>query len=112
METRTYRLGAELDPLIYQHRDEDGDIIDFSTGWTFTLGCAPVGGAALATGGFPKTTGITGTSTGIQVDWSTSTELAGLTGGNYDVQLRARRTSDSRDLDLAPVRLILKASLV
>ena len=98
METRTYRLGAELDPLIYAHRDEDGDLIDFTAGWTFTLGCAPVGGAALATGGFPKTTGITGGLGLVTVAW-TATDLGVLPAGTFDLKLRITLGSKDHTID-------------
>lgn len=114
MEYRIYKKGAELDPLVYEHRDEDGDPVDFSSGWTFTLGVADYAtGVTVSTGGFPKTTGITGLADGIQVDWSTTTELNGLTApGIYLVHLRARRASDSRDLNLADVLIDLQASVI
>lgn len=113
MEIRTYKKGAELDPLVYDHEDDDGDLTDFSSGWTFTLGIANyTTGAVVSTGGFPKTTGITGLADGIQVDWSTTTELNGLSVGMYLVQLRAQRTSDNRHLDLEDVLIDLEASLI
>jgi len=115
VETRRYRIGAELDPLIYEHL-VGGVAEDFTApDWTFTLGIAPYAtGVAITTGGFPKTTGIVGLVDGIQVDWATgaSTELNGLTPGLYLVQLRARRESDSRHRDLADVLIDLEPSLL
>ena len=115
METRRYRLGAELDPLVYEHL-VGGVAEDFTApDWTgFVLGIAPYAtGVAVTTGGFPKTTGITALVDGVQVDWSTSalTELSGLTPGLYLVQLRAQR-ADGRHLDFADVLLDLEPSLV
>lgn len=115
MYQRTYKKGAELDPLVYDHRNGTGALEDFTVpGWTFTLACAPYAtGVAIATGGFPKTTGITGLSDGVQVDWTASagSELDSLTPGRYLLQLRARR-NDGRHLDFADVLLVLEPSLI
>jgi hypothetical protein len=115
VETRRYRKGAELDALVYEHLI-DGVPEDFtSPDWTsFVMGCAPYATEVpITTGGFPKSTGITGLVDGIQVDWSGSTgaELDSLTPGLYLLQLRALR-ADGRHLDLAPVLLDLEPSLI
>lgn len=106
---RSYKKGAELDPWPYEHRDSDGELVDFSSGWTFSLTVATSKTAAAAV---TKTTGITGLSTGVLVEWATTGELNSLTASDipYVVQLRARRTSDSRDLDLADVFLTIVAT--
>ena len=115
METRRYRQGAELRPLIYE--DLDGGVTEDFTApdWSgFTLAIAPYAtGVAITTGGFPKTTGITALTDGIQVDWAmgATTELNGLTPGLYLVQLRATR-QDGRHLDLADVLIDLEPSLL
>jgi hypothetical protein len=115
MDRIRYHQGAELDPIIYEHR-VGGVAVDFTAGdWagaTFTLSIAPYAtGVAVSSGGFPKTTGFTALTDGVQVDWATSSELNTLTPGLYLVQCRARR-SDGRHLDFADVLLDLDASLV
>lgn len=102
-ENRTMKEGAELDAWYYTHKDVNGDDVNFSSGYTFSLTAAT---AKDATAAFTKTTGITGLATGIRVDWATTGELNSLTAGVWWVQLRARNI-DSRDLDLADVRLTI-----
>ena len=51
-----YIIGAELPDLPITWQDSAGDIIDFSTGWTFTLKLGTAGNPAVLT----KTTGISG----------------------------------------------------
>lgn len=92
-----YMSGAELPDLPLEWRDGDGDLIDFSSGYTFTVYVAPAESKAAS---FTKTTGITGaaTSPNVVLAWpTTGAELNGLTAGVYDVQVKARRTSDSKD---------------
>lgn len=115
MIQRKYKEGAELDPLVYDHR-VDGVLVDFTQPeWTgYTMACAPYAtGVPITTGGFPKTTGITELSDGVQVDWSATpgNELDGLAPGRYVLQLRATR-NDNRHLDFADVLLIIEPSLV
>jgi len=115
MDMRTYVKGGELEPLIYEHR-RAGVAVDFTNPqWTaFTVGCAPYGtGVPISTGGFPKTTGITALTDGIQVDWSFTAgqELDSLTPGLYLLQLRVTHTS-GRHLYLAPVLIELEASVI
>lgn len=113
MELRRYTQGAELEPLVYEHR-RNGTAVDFTDpSWSsFTLGIALYADRVpITTGGFPKTTGITALADGIQVDWSTTTELNDLDPGVYVVQLRATHSS-GRGLDLAEILIDLEPSLV
>ena len=78
----------------------DGAAVDMSSGWTFQVTCAARGSTTAL---FTKTTNITGTTTGCVVSWATTGELTSLpatqaAGTVYDLQLRCRRTADSRDL--------------
>jgi hypothetical protein len=115
MDTIRRKQGAELDPIIFEHRVA-GVAIDFTAGdWagaTFVLAVAPLStGTAVSGGGFPKTTGFTALTDGVQVDWATTSELNALTPGPYIIQCRARR-NDGRHLDFAPVHLDLDPSLI
>lgn len=71
---------------------DDGDAVDLSTGYTFSLKCGVPGQAAL----FTKSSGITGTTTGVTIQWATSGELLSLDPGVYEFQLTSTRGSDSR----------------
>jgi hypothetical protein len=98
--TYVYRADQELPAIPLNWVDGTGAIIDYSTGWTFTvkicLATAPT--TTLAT----KTTGITGAATApnVTIDWVTA-DFTGLTaaaaGTSYVVHVTARRTSDSKD---------------
>jgi hypothetical protein len=81
--------------------DDDGALIDFATGYTFSLKIGHKGSAAILT----KTTGITG-ATGAGVEptgtpnvvfaWSDA-EFAGKTPGPYTWQLTCTATSGGKD---------------
>lgn len=91
-----WTIGDELPSLAVTWKDSDGNLIDL-TSHTFRLRLALNGVTALE-----KTIGITGASTdpNITIDWAVG-ELDNLTGGEvYLAQLRARRTSDSKDRTL------------
>jgi hypothetical protein len=93
-----YTIGDELPSITPTWKDSNGNVIDFSSGFTYRLRVALNGVTALE-----KTSGITGASTApnITIDWTVD-ELAALTGGQvYTAQLRARRTSDNKDRTLA-----------
>lgn len=90
-----YHRSAERPSLRLWLQDDDGDLIDFSTGYTFTLKIGPTGGTALLT----KTTGITGAAgssdiPNVTVDW-TAGELD-LTPKSYTWELTARTGSLDR----------------
>ena len=86
-----YIVGADLADLTITWQDTDGTALDLSTGYTFSLKVGQKGSAAL----FTKTTGITGTSTGVTVAWATTGELNTLAAGTHTGQITATRTSDS-----------------
>ena len=94
-----YRRSAERPSLQLWLLDDDGDLIDFSTGYTFQLKIGTVGSAALLT----KTLGITGdTGSGteptgtpnITVSWSTG-ELD-LAPSVYDWELTCNTAATDR----------------
>lgn len=91
-----YTVGAELPDITLTWYDSNNNLIDFSTGYTFTIKVGIPGSTAL----FTKTTGITGAATdpNVTIAWATTLELATLTVGTlYTAQVIARRTSDSKD---------------
>lgn len=108
--TATYMAGAELDDLPVTWYAEDGTTVyDYSSGWTFELKVGQVGSSAL----FVKTAGISGAATApnLVVAWATTGELNGLSPGGYNLQIRARRTADSKDRFLDAKLVILPAIL-
>lgn len=84
---------ASLPDFHLTWNDSDGALIDFSSGWTFTL---YIGRAGVAT--VTKTTGITGYSTdpNVRVLWADN-ELDDLAAGKHVLQIKATRTSDGKD---------------
>lgn len=102
-----YRADQELPAIPVAWYDGDNTLIDFSTGWTFTVKLALQ--ETPTTVVLSKTTGITGaaTSPNVTIDWSTS-DFTGLTaaagGTTYVWHLVARRTSDSKDRVFRPGR--------
>lgn len=84
----------------------NGSLPDFSSGWTFRVVIAEdTESAAVLT----KTTGITGATGGvITVAWA-SAELD-IAPGEYVIQLKATRTSDSAEATVADV-ITIKARL-
>lgn len=101
MSRLSYRANAERPGLNIWWFDDAGSLIDFSSGYTYSLKIGPKGGTALLT----KTTGITGAAgagvepTGtpnIVVTWSTG-ELA-ITPGVYELELTATTSSTDRVL--------------
>lgn len=90
----SYVLGDELGDLAIAWYDRNGDLIDFSTGWTFSVKVGQVGSAAL----FTKSSGITGAATdpNVTVAWATSGELNSLSAGVYTFQIAATRVADSK----------------
>ena len=90
----TYYIGSELPdyPLVWT--DSDEQLIDFASGWTFTLKLGHPGRDAVLT----KTTGITGaaTSPNVTVVWAAG-EFDEVDPGTYVLQLFARQTSSGKD---------------
>lgn len=87
----SYIQGAELDSLGIEIEQGDGTLVDMSSGWTFSLKV----GTSAATA-FTKTTGISGTVSGMTVNWAISGELNTLAAGAYIGEITATRTGDSR----------------
>jgi hypothetical protein len=96
----------ELPSTPFVWNDTNGTLIDFSSGYTFTLEISRNGTIVAS-----KTSGITGaaTSPNVIIDWAAG-EVAALSD-LYDVRLIARRTSDSKDRPF-PQRLTLRVNAV
>lgn len=90
----SYIQGAELPDLTIAWRDSAGNLIDFSSGYTFVLKLGTPGAAAVLT----KSTGITGaaTSPNVTIAWAAAAELNTLAPAHYQAHLVATRTSDSK----------------
>lgn len=104
-----YVVGADLPSLSIEWRDDNGNLIDFSTGWSFAV---KVGRPSDEVTEFTKTTGITGAATvpNVIVQWSTVGELNSLTPGTYTCQIVATRQSDSRQR-IMEMRLRMRRAL-
>jgi hypothetical protein len=91
----TYHVGAELPDLALTLKDSDGDVIDLSSGHTFSLKVATL---SSTTASFTKTTNISGAAAApnCTVAWATSGELNSLSAGRYWAQLAVTRTSDTK----------------
>lgn len=95
-----YYTDQELPPMPITWRDRDGNVRDFSTGYTFTVKLALKTAPTVVV--LTKSSGITGSASepNYLVDWST-TDWSGLshsaTGVDYLVYAYARRTADSKD---------------
>jgi hypothetical protein len=91
-----YYKGAELPDLHLTWEDEDGGVINFAAGWTFSVKVAREGSTTAA---FSKSSGITGSASApnVVIAWATSGELSTLAPGRYIVQVVATRSSDSKD---------------
>lgn len=89
-----YTVGDDLPDLTVEWLNTAGAVIDFSSGYTFSLKIGTPGTVATIT----KTTGITGaaTSPNVTIAWATTGELNTLAKGVYDADLIATRTSDSK----------------
>jgi hypothetical protein len=86
--------GSDLPDLTLTWTDTNGAVIDFSTGWTFTLQVGRAPDVAVLT----VTTGITGTAIApnITVAWAASGGLDSLAPGRWTGQLTAVRTADNK----------------
>jgi cytochrome bd-type quinol oxidase subunit 2 len=84
--TWTYRSDAETPSYAVHWKDRDGNTIDFSSGYTFTVQLVNV---STGTTALTKTTNITGASTSpnVTVAWAVG-ELA-VTAGLYWLMLKA-----------------------
>lgn len=90
MTDDTYIAGANLPDLAIQCSD-DGGPVDLSSGYTFELRIGSRSHGLIA-----KTTGITGTATGVIVVWATTGELLDLPAGGYTLDLIARTGGKQR----------------
>src|SRR5262245_47747446 len=86
-----YVPGAELPDIGLVWRDANGQIINFASGHTFTLRIATPTTTT-------KSTGITGAATAPNITIAVAAaEWDSLPVGQWQAQLWARRTSDSKD---------------
>lgn len=93
MARRSFYRDQELPDIPLEWEDDDGQLIDFSTGWTFTWQIGRDGQLFIN-----KTTGITGSATSPNLLLAfTAGEFAGLPAGIYQLIIYARRTSDGKD---------------
>lgn len=83
MSKVTYYRSAERPALELTLYDDDGTLIDFSTGYTFSFKIGTSGATAALT----KTSGITGAATAPNVTVTWSAGELNLTPGNYRWQL-------------------------
>lgn len=98
-------VGTELPDQPFEWKDLNGNVIDFSSGHTFSFRI----GAATP---FVKSSGITGAATSPNVTVSFSAgELDAITPGVYLGELHARRTSDSKDRVPLRFRVVVKAPI-
>lgn len=106
--TATYIKGADLPDLAATWLDDNGNPIDFSTGWTFTVELGLTGQTPLIT----KTSGVTGDdlAPNITIAWALH-ELDDLDPNkNYEGLVTAVRTSDHKERKM-PFRLFIKDSV-
>jgi len=91
-----YVQGSDLPDLGIEWYDSDGNVRDFSTGWTFVVKVGTPGSAAL----FSKSSGIVGSATipNLTISWSTSGELNTIAAGLYSADIIATRTADNKQL--------------
>ena len=99
MATYVYYRDQEDPAYVVEWADRNGDLIDFSTGYTFQLKLVNV---ASGTVGLTKTTNITGAATApnISVAWAVGDLTVTTADGPHRVELRA--TASSRDRDFKP----------
>ena len=104
-----YVSGAVLADLAVTWLDDAGDVIDFSSGWTFSVKV----GAPNSTASFTKTTGITGAATApnVTIEWATSGEITTLGAGSHTVQITATRSADSKPRRMQARLDVVKAVL-
>lgn len=90
-----YIEGADLPDMAITWYDNNDSLIDFSSGYSFTLKIGKPGVTALVT----KTTGIGGfaTAPNVVVGWSTTDELNSLSADVYSALLVATRTADGKE---------------
>lgn len=89
-----YMDGADLPDIALTWLDDEGNTIDFSSGWTFELRAGTPGSTAI----IEKTTGLTGAAAApnVTVSWDEG-ELDDLTHGIHYCDVIATRTADGKD---------------
>jgi len=94
MTTVEYTIGAELPDIAISWTSESGAVIDFSTGWTFTVKVGNPGETALLT----KTTTITGAAVApnLTIAWAAG-ELDAVGSGAWQCQITAHNTASNKD---------------
>lgn len=93
MARRSFYRDQELPDIPLEWNDDDGQLIDFSTGWTFTGQIGRDGQIFVN-----LTSGITGAATSPNVTVSLAAGVfAGVPAGIYQLIVYARRTSDGKD---------------
>lgn len=98
--TFTYRADAETPSFAVEWKDADGDLVDFSSGFTFSVELVKAGTTVASV---TKTNGIAGASVSpnVTVAWAAG-ELAAL-DGVYELHLKATDSS-SNDRFFSPHR--------
>lgn len=83
-----YVEGANLGDIVITWIDTNGDLRDFSSGWTITAIVYPWNGL---TRSFAKLTGVTGggAEPNVTIVWSVSGEVKTLTAGVYKIEVVA-----------------------
>ena len=103
-QTLEYVVGAELPDKQLTWRDSAGAVINFASGWTFTLKVATPTTTS-------KTSGITGSATAPNITIAlAAAEWDALPVGLYNAQLWARRTSDNKDR-VMPLKVNITAAI-
>lgn len=108
----TYYQGSDLPDLGVRWTDDDGDPVDFSSGWIFSAKLATKGTLdtlATKTSGFTGGTGANGADN-LVVGWAISGDLNSLEPGRYTLEITATRTSDSKQRKMQVV-IRVKAAL-
>lgn len=104
-----YYQGSDLPDLALTWLDRNDAVIDFSTGWTFTLKVGRPGETALIT----KSSNIFGApvAPNVTVSWATTGELNTIAAGEYLALLTAIRSADGKQRTL-PFTLIVAAAVL
>lgn len=103
---RTYVQGADLPDLAIAWYDSDGDIINFATGWSFSVRVGKSGRPAI----FEKTDGIAGddAAPNVVISWDDG-ELDSLEPGIWSVEITATRDDDDKERKMATTISVLHA---
>lgn len=108
-----YIKGSDLPDTALWWRDRAGNLIDFSTGWTFTVQVLNEAGEDQFT---PKTSNINGAAgegeypdgtPNLVITWASTGELDSVDVGSYTLVITANQTSTGKDR-IARIPLIIK----